>query len=198
MVDKQIMTYCSQGKGHRCIIETKKESSVFMFKSEAECDLLKVNQYLKMREIWKLPSADKKRKWTNKDWSNFKSVDWIAFTPQKSHNSFKSEGFHAPEVLCDAMWSWGFELLSISELKRVINKESTNRRINKLCKDNSYISSEKAKRIVRKQINLSTVQIKAERDLNLLTDASKSKRNEWQQKKHQKQASESSLKAMLG
>lgn len=50
---------------------------------------------------------------------------------------------------------------------------------------------------LRKQMNMGTVQMKAEGDLNPPTDAGRSKGGEWQQKRHRKQPSESALESMI-
>jgi hypothetical protein len=195
---ERIMAYRKQGNGHRCIVETKEGSPVFTFKSGVECGLLDLSRYLKMEGIWKLPAADKKRKWTNKHRDDFRKVDWVAFAPRKSHNPFsKSGGFRAPEVLCGVTWSWGFESLSMSELQRVISKGSADARINKLCRDNGHIPPEEADRIVRIQMSTKTMPLKQEDNLTVSADVASSKVNERQQKRSGKKPTDSSLEELL-
>jgi len=195
---ERIMAYRKQGTGYRCVVETKKGSPVFTFKSGSECGALEFDQYLKMGGIWKLSPADKQHKWTKEYRGNFISVDWVAYAPRKSHNPFsKSRGFRAPEVLCGVTWTWGFESLSISELRRVISQGSADARIDKLCEANGHISPEEAEEVVRIQMSTKMMPIKQEDNSNVWADAGSSKVNERRQKRNSKKPTDSSVEDLL-
>ncbi|KAG9186442.1 hypothetical protein G6011_09550 [Alternaria panax] len=137
---KRIMAYRTQGRGHRAIVEPEKYSEVFDIRSGMECGGLEMMRYLAQEGILQLKPPATRRNWSYKHRGDFVKLCYLATSDYKTHNKDSKSGGRRkdPEAWGFVQWTWGFEEIVVSDLRKVIGRESADAAIRAICKKSNH------------------------------------------------------------
>jgi hypothetical protein len=136
---KRIMAYRTHGRGHRAIVEPKTGSEVFDVRSGMECGGSEMQRYLAQEGILQLKPPATRRKWSYEHRGDFVKLWYLATSDYKTHNADSKSGSRRkdPEAWGFAQWTWGFEEIVVSDLRKVVGRESADAAIRAICKKNN-------------------------------------------------------------
>jgi hypothetical protein len=137
---KRIMAYRTHGKGYRAIVEPEKNSKVFDIRSGMECGGFEMKRYLAQEGILQLKPPATRKKWSYEHRSDFVKLWYLATSDYKTHNKDSKSGGRRkdPEAWGFVQWTEGFEEIVVSDLRKVIGRESADAAIRAICKENNH------------------------------------------------------------
>jgi hypothetical protein len=137
---KRIMAYRTHGKGYRAIVEPEKNSKVFDIRSGMECGGFEMKRYLAQEGILQLKPPATRKKWSYEHRSDFVKLWYLATSDYKTHNKDSKSGGRRkdPEAWGFVQWTEGFEEITVSDLRKVIGRESADAAIRAICKKNNH------------------------------------------------------------
>jgi hypothetical protein len=136
---KRIMAYRTHGKGHRAIVEPEKDSKVFDIRSGMECGGFEMKRYLAQEGILQLKPLTTRKKWSYEHRSDFVKLWFLATSDYKTHNKDSKSGGRRkdPEAWGFVQWTEGFEEITVSDLRKVIGRESADAAIRAICEESN-------------------------------------------------------------
>jgi hypothetical protein len=137
---KRIMAYRTHGKGYRAIVEPEKNSKVFDIQSGMECGGFEMKRYLAQEGILQLKPPATRKKWSYEHRSDFVKLWYLATSDYKTHNKDSKSGSRRkdPEAWGFVQWTEGFEEIVVSDLRKVLGRESADAAIRAICKENNH------------------------------------------------------------
>ena len=132
---KRIMAYRTHGRGRRAVVETEKGSAALDIRSGMGCGGAEMKQYLVQEGILQLKPPSTRRKWSYEHRGDFVKLWYIALSDYKTHNTDSKSGGRRkdPEAWGFAQWTWGLEEITVSDLRKVVGRESADAAIRAIC-----------------------------------------------------------------
>jgi hypothetical protein len=137
---KRIMAYRTHGRGYRAIVQPEKDSEIFDIRSGMECGGFEMKRYLAQESILQLKPPATRKKWSYEHRSDFVKLWYLATSDYKTHNKDSKSGGRRkdPEAWSFVQWTWGFEEIVVSDLRKVIGRESADAAIRAICKKSNH------------------------------------------------------------
>ncbi|KAJ4335195.1 hypothetical protein N0V95_008975 [Ascochyta clinopodiicola] len=139
---KRIMAYRTHGRGHRAVVEGVRGGAVLDIRSGMQCGGTEMKRCLAQEGIKQLNPPATRRKWSYEQRSDFRRLWYIALSDYKTHNSDSKSGScrKDPEAWAFVEWDWGFEEITVSDLRKVVGRESADAAIRTICEANNCIA----------------------------------------------------------